>query len=101
MSFTFTLVLTPAAPKIRIPCRLNFCTMPGPMICTPAWLVAALVPLLMPSASGGPDVGWQVVESSGFAGPVMMCPFRRSVMFGAPNWMHAVVVIVQVTSPTS
>jgi hypothetical protein len=71
------------------------------MICTPGWLVAALIPLLIPSASGGPDVGWHVVESSGFAGPVITCPFSRSAMLGAPNWMHGVVVIVQVTPPTS
>ena len=86
---------------MRMPCRLNFCTMPGPMTRTPAWLVAAFVPLLMPSERGAPDVGWHVVVSSGLAGPVMMNPFSRSVMFGAPNWMHGVVVIVQVTSPTS
>ena len=70
MSLTVTFVLVPAAPKIRIPCRLNFCTMPGPMIRTPAWLVAALVPLLIPSANGGPEVGWHVVVSSGFAATI-------------------------------
>jgi hypothetical protein len=31
----------------------------------------------------------------------MVNPFSRSAMFGAPNWMHGVVVIVHVTSPTS
>ena len=31
----------------------------------------------------------------------MVNPFSRSAMFGAPNWMHGVVVMVHVTSPTS
>jgi hypothetical protein len=46
MCFTVTWLLTPVAPTMKMPWRLNFCTIPGPRIDTPGWLVGGVVPLL-------------------------------------------------------
>jgi hypothetical protein len=79
---TLAFVLTPIVPTIKIPCRRNFCTMPGPKICAWVWLR-----MRIPSAIGIPEVGLQKAGElggsgtlSGSAGPVMVKPFNRNLI---------------------
>src|SRR5688500_266100 len=57
---TVAFVLIPRVPWMKIPCRRNFCTMPGPKtlecVSVCAW---ATFEMRMPSAEGGPGVALQ------------------------------------------
>src|SRR5260370_6325293 len=93
------LTVTPVLLSSKTPARRNCRTRPGPRMVTPVCAVT-----LIPSSSGtastavvGPPLQ-PVCES---ASPVILKPFKSSVMPGAPSAMQGAPLTVQVTSPMS